>query len=115
MWDRRSHLLHPLTALTSSKENLNIHTDARYYQIGAEVIQDGRPIYFYIRKLTGLQVQSTIEEKELLSVVETLKEFHTILLDQQLKIFTYHKSLTCKDFSTNCVLRWRIIIEEYIP
>ena len=50
-------------------------------------------------------------EKELLSTVETFKEFCMILLGQQLKVFTEHKNITYKDFNTNCVLRWRLIIE----
>ena len=54
-------------------------------------------------------------EKGLLNLVKTLKEVCTVLLGQQLKIFTNNKNLTCKSFNTNCVLRWRLILEEYSP
>ena len=57
----------------------------------------------------------TTTEKELLAIVETLKEFNSILLGQQLKIYTDHKNLTCKGFNTNRVMRWRLLIEEYSP
>ena len=60
------------------------------YQLEAVIIQDDKPIAFYSRKLTGPQTRYTVAEKELLSIVETLKEFCTILLGQQLKIFTDH-------------------------
>ena len=36
-----------------------------------------------------------------------------ILLGQKLIIYTDHKSLTCRNFDTDRVLRWRITIEEY--
>ena len=58
---------------------------------------------FYSRKLTGPQTRYTVTEKELLSIVKTLKEFCTILLGQLLKIYTDHKNLTCKNFNTDRV------------
>ena len=48
-------------------------------------------------------------------MVETLKAFCTILLGQQLKIYMDHKNLTCKNFNTDRVLRWILILEEYSP
>ena len=90
-----------------------IHTDARDHQLGSVIIQEDKPIVFYSRKLTETQKQYMVTEKKLLSIVETLKGFCTILLGQQLKIYTDHKNLTCKNFNTDCVLRWRIILEEY--
>ena len=62
--------------------------------MGAVIIQYGKPINFYGRKLTGPQTRYTVIEKELLSIVETLKEFRTVILGRQLEIFTDHKNLT---------------------
>ena len=50
-----------------------------------------------------------------MNIVETLKEFCTILLGQKLKIYTDHKNLTCKFFNTDHVLRWILILEDYSP
>ena len=36
-------------------------------------------------------MQHTVTEKELLSTVETLKEFYTVLLGQRFKSYTDHK------------------------
>ena len=48
-------------------------------------------------------------------MAETLKYFRTILLVQQLKIFTDLKNLARKNFNTDRVLQWILILEEYIP
>ena len=147
MWIRRSHVLAPLTKMTSkeakfqwtdterkafttmkqilSKETLlaypnfnkpfEIHTDASHSQLGAVISQDGKPIAFYSRKLAPAQTRYTTSERELLAIVEVLKEFRTILLGQQIVVYTDHKNLTFKKFNTERVMRWRLILEEFSP
>ena len=92
-----------------------IHTDASHYQLGAVISQNGKPIAFYSRKLNPAQTRYTTTERELLSIVETLKEYRNILLGQQIEVFTDHKNLVYKTFNTERVMRWRLIIEEYGP
>ena len=61
--------------------------------------------------MTDTQQQYTVTQRELISIVETLKEFIKILLSHKLLIYTDHKNLTCKTFNTNRVLIWRLILE----
>jgi RNase H-like domain found in reverse transcriptase len=56
-------------------KTFEIHTDTRKVQLGACISQEGRPVAFYSRKLNPAQTQYTTTERELLSIVETLKEF----------------------------------------
>ena len=93
----------------------DIHTDASKTQLGAVISQSGKPIAFFSRKLNDAQLNYTTTEKELLSIVETLKEFRNILLGHQLTVYTDHKNLTYKNFNTERVMRWRLILEEFGP
>ena len=74
-------------------ETFKIHTNASAFQLGAVISQKGKPIDFHSRKLTDAQHCYTVTEKELLSIVETLKEFRKILLGQKLIIYTDNKTL----------------------
>jgi transposase InsO family protein len=104
-----------LLAYPDFSKEFVIHTDASHGQLGAVISQDNKPIAFYSRKLQPAQTRYTTTERELLSIVETLKEFRNILLGHPLIVHTDHKNLTCKNFNTDRVLRWRLILEEYGP
>jgi hypothetical protein len=82
----------------------HIHTDASHYQLGAVISQDNHPIAFYSHKLQLAQVRYTTTERELLSIVKTLKEFQNILLGQQIVVHTAHQILTHKNFNTKCIM-----------
>ena len=60
----------------------DIYTDARYFQLGVVIRQEGRTISFYSRKLAKHKKKYRVTEKETMIIVETLKEFHIILLGQ---------------------------------
>jgi hypothetical protein len=84
-------------------------------QLGACISQNGKPVPFFARKLQSAQTRYSTTEQELLSTVETLKEFRNILLGQKIKVHTDHDNLTYKTFQSNRVMRWRLYIEEYSP
>ena len=69
-------------ALPDYAKSFQIYTDASDYQLGGVIQQEGKPLAFYSRKLNKAQKNYTTEEKELLGIVETLKEFQNILLKE---------------------------------
>jgi hypothetical protein len=104
-----------LLAYPDFSKPFTIHTDASKVQLGACISQDGKPIAFYSRKLNPAQTRYTTTERELLSIVETFKEFRNILFGQQIIVHTDHENLTYKNFNSDRVMRWRLYIEEYAP
>ena len=65
--------------------------------------------------MNSAQHNYTKIDKELFSIVATIKEFRNILLGHQITVYTDHKNLTYKYFNKDCVMRWRQIIEEFGP
>ena len=65
--------------------------------------------------MNSAQQNYTTTDKELLSIVASLKEFRNILLGHQITVYTDHKNLTNKILNTECVICWRLILEEFGP
>jgi hypothetical protein len=92
-----------------------VYTDASKTQLGAVIMQQGKPLAFCSRKLNSAQTRYTTSEQELLSIVETLKEFRDIVLGQQVIVHTYHFNILYGKLSNDRIARWRHILEEYGP
>ena len=95
----------------------DVETDASVYQLGSVIKQHGRPVSYYSRKLNSAQRNYTTIGNELLSIVETYKEFRSILFGPTNHVHTDHKNLTHRltDFTTQRILHWRLLLEELNP
>jgi len=151
LWQKRSHILAPLTDLATGPKNKKIewkdehenafialktmvskevilaypdwtqpfimHTDASDFQLGAVISQNDKPIAFFSRKLNSAQRNYTTTEKELLSIVECLKEFRNILWGYEIIVYSDHKNLVqaATISESQRVMRWRLLLEEFGP
>ena len=77
-----------------------IHNDDSHTQLGTLISQNNQLIVFYSPKLDLTHTQYTTTERELLSIVVTLKKILYILLGQEINVYTNHKNLTYKNFNT---------------
>jgi hypothetical protein len=57
---------------------------------------------------------STIE-KELLSVVETLRKFRTMLLGAEVHVYMDHRNLTYANLNAERIIQSRLYVKEYHP
>jgi hypothetical protein len=54
-------------------------------------------------------------EKEMLSIIATLKEFGSMLLGTDIHVFRDRKNLKFDTLNTQHLLRWRTKVEEFLP
>ena len=82
------------------KKPFDIYTDASEYQLGAAIIQDGRPIAYWSKKLIDSQHNYNTTEKELLAIIMRVKEYHDISYEGCFNVCTNHTNLTFHNLSS---------------
>ena len=94
-----------------------VQTYASDKQLGAVISQYNKPISFFYRKLSKPQRNYTTTEKELLAIVECLKQFRGIIFGCEINVFSDHKNLVYAATlsESQSAMRWQLILEEFDP
>jgi len=111
----------PILQYPNFEEPFILTTDASQYAIGSVISQGreiGQDLLIPYASLTLNKVEQNYSttEKELLSIVWSVKHFRPYILGRQFKIYTDHQPLTCLFNVKNPgsrLMRWRIKLAEY--
>jgi cleavage and polyadenylation specificity factor subunit 1 len=114
-----------------------IELDASDYQLGVSILQNTKdtlsideiiavflaaldklpkkicPIAYFSHKLSAAQRNYTTLENELLSTVETLLAYHSVLLGSSIIVFTVHCNLTFGKQQSQHALHWLLVVSEF--
>ncbi|POM64725.1 LOW QUALITY PROTEIN: Retrovirus Polyprotein [Phytophthora palmivora] len=102
-----------LLSFSDFTKPFEIYADASGKQLGGLIQQDRKLIACYSRSLTPAQQNYTTTDLELLSVVEILKEYRTMLLGFPIIVHTDHKNLIYPTETSLQIKRWKLLLAEY--
>ena len=80
-------------ALPDFAKQFVVKSDASGTGLGAVLTQDGWPITYYSKALSGQALVRSTYEKELMAIVLSIHQWHNYLLGWRFRIRTDHKSL----------------------
>jgi hypothetical protein len=98
------------------EQPFDLYTDASDLQSGSVLMQEKKILAFFSRKLNDAQCKYGVGEKEMLSVVDALKEFRSMIWGYPITIHADHLNWTYdKTYHNARVLRWQMLIEDFAP
>ena len=84
---------HVTLAFLDFQKTFDLYTDASDQQVDTTLVQNGKSLGFYIRKLNSAQINYTVGEKKLLGIIEGFKAFKGMIKGQKLIVHTDHLNL----------------------
>ncbi|KAG1686327.1 Retrovirus-related Pol polyprotein from transposon 17.6 [Nymphon striatum] len=72
---------------------VQIQCDASQYGLGGVLMQEGKPVYYASRALTECETRYAQIEKELLSVLFSMKKFYPYVAGRKVTVYNDHKPL----------------------
>jgi hypothetical protein len=84
----------PLLRTPDEKLPYEVVMDASDLGLGAVLLQEGRPVAFEPRKLNSAELNHNVTEKEMLSVVHSLRVWRCYLEGADFTVYTDHVSNT---------------------
>ena len=80
----------PILALLDLQQPFEIETYASGYAMGAVLLQNGKPIYFHSETFSKVVINYTTYDKELFSLVESVKKWKHYIMGNETMIHTDH-------------------------
>lgn len=83
----------PVLVLPDFTRHFVIECDASGNGIGAMLMQQGQPMAFLSKALTGRALALSTYEKEMMAILHAVTKWRTYLLGRRIRIVTDHRSL----------------------
>jgi hypothetical protein len=84
----------PTLAMPDTQKDFTVICDASDFGIGAVLMQDGHPVAYSSKLLNAAPRNDTVSDRELLAIVEALKQWRCYLGDRHFTVVTDHSPLT---------------------
>ena len=96
------------------KKPFVLYTGASDKAIGSMLAQDNIPVWFLSKKLTRVQLNYTVKEKESLHIAHTLEGSKHILSGSKVTMYTDHSNLLyLKESKLGRTQRWYVTLAEF--
>jgi hypothetical protein len=113
----------PILVLPDLDKPFLVRTDASGFATGAALLQEHNdmlmPVAYFSKKLLPAERNYTTTEREMLAVIQALKEWELFLEGSTFSVETDHSALRylldLKDPPTSRMARWVVYLQQFVP